>query len=49
MVVAQVYGAYQGAAMFNRLEDSLNDRLCTDVLEFILVDVHLIIAEIDKG
>ena len=49
MVVAQVYGAYQGAALLNRLEDSLNDRLRTDVLELILVDGHLIIAEIDEG
>ena len=35
--------------MLFRLEDSLNDGLCTNILEFILVNVHLIVAEIDIG
>ena len=35
--------------MLLRLQNSLNDCLRTNILEFILVNVHLIVAEIDKG
>jgi len=35
--------------MLFRLEDSLNNGLCTNIFEFILVNVHLIVAEIDIG
>ena len=35
--------------MLFRLEDSLNNGLCTNIFEFILINVHLIVAEIDIG